>query len=202
MGRGRQGDGVVLRDHSLRIRFTYQGVRHQIGLPLTPNRANANRAKNLLAKIRQEIEWGTFRWENYADEFPSYVSVAKPEPLGPVPLFFEYASTWARTVANTKSTRELYKQTVENFWTHELGDKRLDEIRHDDIATVLAEYREDLSTKTLNNALIPLRRLLDAAVANRLIPSSPAVGIKNLPYQKPTPAPFEGEEVRAILKHM
>jgi integrase len=202
MGRGQPGDGVELRPNSVRIRFTQDGVRHKITLDGEPTRANKIRAQKLVNRIRQEIKLGTFAWDNYATEFPGYDYIPKPEAAAPVPTFSEYGRKWINTVTNTKSTRRLYKQTIENFWGRELGDIKLDELRHDDIATVLADLSEELSSKTLNNALIPLRRMLDAAVANKIIVGSPASSIRNLPYQKPTPDPFEAEEVGAILKHM
>ncbi len=204
MGRGRQGDGVVLLNQSIRIRFSHEGVRHQVVLPLTPSRANTNHAKKLVSKIRQEIRWGTFKWENYASEFPDYrhAPTFELKQKAEAPTFSDYAVTWLSTLTVEEATRELYTQTLTNFWGAELGPERLDKIRRDDIAEIRADRAEELSAKTINNAMIPLRGMFDAAVANGIVESSPATGLKNLRYQKPPPDPFAMREMGKILAHM
>ena len=194
MGRGRQGSGVEIRDQSLRIRFTYQGKRCLERLDLAPTPANVKAATKLAARIRQEIKLGIF---DYASTFPE--SALAPRPI---PSFAEYAKTWIDTLTCTKSTADGYRTTLENFWAEEFAGKRLDEIRHTDVAAAVAKKAKTASAKTTNNLLISLRGLFEAAIADGHIAQSPAAKVHNRKHQRADIDPFEPDEMAAILSRM
>src|SRR5690242_475667 len=66
--RGRKGNGVQLRGSSIRIRFTWRGIRWSERLPgRAPTPVNEKYAKRLAAEINRRIEAGTF---DYGEFFP------------------------------------------------------------------------------------------------------------------------------------
>ncbi|HVT23013.1 MAG TPA: site-specific integrase [Rhizomicrobium sp.] len=194
MGRGRIGSGVEVREHSLRIRFTYQGKRRCERVELEPTPANIKAAIKLAAKIRQEIALGVF---DYAKTFPN-----SAVPKAPVPPFSEYVKTWLATLAHEKSTADGYRTTLENFWAPAFAGKRLDEITHTDVATAIAAKAKTASAKTTNNLLIPLRQLFAAAEADGHVERLPTARVHNRRHQRAEIDPFLPEEMAAILSRM
>ncbi|MGV3679811.1 MAG: Arm DNA-binding domain-containing protein [Acidovorax sp.] len=60
---GREGDGVELRDKSIRVNFTLKGVRQRVTLKMEPTPVNERYAIKLMAKVRRAVDAGTFDWE-------------------------------------------------------------------------------------------------------------------------------------------
>lgn len=202
MGRGRRGTGVDAKGGALRIRFTYKGKRRAEMVALPPTAANLVAAKRLSDRIRQEIALGVF---NYAVTFPDskFAKAQVQTEAETAKTFAEYAPTWLGTLAKAKSTTKGYKNSINNFWVPKLGDKALADIRHTDCATAIAEKASEGATgKTINNLLIPARKLFKAAVADRIIDRSPLSEVENLPHQQPEIDPFMREEMTKILAHM
>jgi len=198
MGRGKHGSGVEVHNGFLRIRFTYNGRRYYESLGLTPNVANRKAAERISGDVRQKIALGVF---DYAAAFPNSknLETAAPQALA----FKDYAPVWLGTLTKAKSTTKGYENAINNFWVPKLGLKALVDIRHTDCATVIAEkVRAGATGKTINNLLIPARRMLKAAVADRHIERSPLEQIENLSHQAPEIDPFRREEMEAILSHM
>ena len=191
MGRGKRGNGVEIRGHSLRVRFTYHGKRCLERLDLPPTPANIKAAVKLAARIRQEIELGVF---DYVATFPG--SAAAPKP---VPSFCEYVKTWLGTLTCEKSTADGYRTTLKNFWAPAFSGKRLDEIKHTDVAAAIAEKAKTASAKTTNNLLISLRGLFEAAIADGHLEQSPAAKVHNRKHQRADIDPFEPDEMMAIM---
>jgi integrase len=197
MGRGKSGSGVDAIGGSLRIRFTYNGRRYCETLPLKPTAANTKAAERIAAEVKQKIALGVF---DYAATFPNSKNVVIAVPKAHT--FADYAPVWLGTLTKAKSTTKGYENAINNFWIPKLGAKALVDIRHTDCATAIAEKAKDATGKTINNLLIPARRLFKAAVADRHIERSPLEQIENLSHQAPEIDPFRREEMDAILAHM
>jgi integrase len=197
MGRGRQGSGVEVHGGKIRIRFTFNGKRCMEALDLKATSPNIKAAVRIASEVRQKIALGVF---DYAASFPNSknIKVTASQPI----TLEQYAPKWLGTLAKAKSTKKGYQNAINNFWVEKLGKKALAEIRHTDCATVIAnKVEEGTSGKTINNLLIPARRLFKAAVADRLIDRSPLAEIENLSHQQPEIDPFTRQEMVSILAH-
>jgi hypothetical protein len=82
MGRKSITGGVIPAGTSrIRFDFSIDGQRFRPTLPWNPNEANLQRARIHLARIKAQIEAGTFC---FADEFPRYRGLHKlPRTLQP-----------------------------------------------------------------------------------------------------------------------
>lgn len=196
MGARGTGSGVTPRAKSIRLRFTWGGQRRHETLDLKPTPANIRAAEKMLATIQFEIAHGTF---NYARHFPNSVVAAAPTSET---TFKAYAETWLKTVTAEFGTQKNYKGAIDKVWVPDLGHRQVGQIKHSDIKAIVAARRDTVSGKTVNNDLIPLRGVFDAAVADGLISVSPARLIKNLKHQSPSPDPFTPDETALILAHL
>jgi integrase len=215
MGRGKFGAGVEIRTTCIRIRFYFEGKRCTETLNLKPTPANIQAAYRLGHEIRQDIDRGIF---DYAATFPeSEYALARKRELEAqekseelarkqeeekIPLFSEYVATWLDTLSCEKATADGYRTQLTNFWIAEFKGKRLDDIKHTDIAKAAAKKAQEVSGKTVNNLLIPLRALFAAAVADDLVEKSPVERVHNRKHQRPPIDPFERDEMEMILKRM
>ncbi len=195
MGRGRPGTGVEPLQTCIRIRFQYQNQRCTERLDLEPTPANIKAAVRLVAKVKGQIAHGTF---DYAETFPN-----SPRALqAPKRLFRDYAKAWLGTLTVQKSTRKGYENAIDYVWIPALGDRPVAEIVYSEIAKVVGEKAETASGKTVNNILIPLRKVFASAKADKMIKDLPTAEVHNLPHQSPEPDPFERGEMEKIVAFM
>ncbi|KQV66586.1 site-specific integrase [Caulobacter sp. Root343] len=188
---GRRATGTVEpRQNCIRLKFTHHGERLVETLDLKPTPANIKAAGTLLARIQAAITAGVYRREDFFET---------PGAPAAELTFGVYAEQWLETLTVDFGTFKHYKGAINNVWTPALGAKVLTRLLPSDIKKVVAARVQEVSGKTVNNDLIPLRGVLDSAVDDGLIPASPAVRIKNQKHQKPVPDPFTVEEMEAIL---
>jgi len=211
MGRGRPGTGVEPLAETIRLSFQWQGKRWRETLGLRPTAANIKAAERLVAQIKQEISAGVF---DYARHFPSGRGAGLVHDGS---TFAAFATQWLETLTIEHSTKKTYTSSIDNVWKPHLGDLKLLDIRRTDIQAIVAKRRNGapaeldaagkeirpavrkVSAKTINNDLIPLRAVFEAAGADDLLEASPAAKIKNLLHQSPQPDPFTIEEREKIL---
>jgi integrase len=191
MGRRATGTVEPLRE-SIRLKFTWLGARRVETLDLKPTPANIKAAERTLAKVISAIEGGVF------DPTVYFPKEGQTDPA----TFKAFAEEWLKTLTGAKSTKRSYRSALNGTWYPEIGEKRLAEIRHSDLAKVVAAKAKTASGKTINNVLIPMREVFRAAVLDDLIAKSPAEGIKNHSHQATPPDPFDHAERDKILAHM
>lgn len=77
-------------------------------------------------------------------------------------------------------SRRAYDRKIRNTYVRILGDKKIDEITQINIQDATNELisDENYATRSVREAIGVLRECLDAAVANRIIVSNPANGVK------------------------
>jgi integrase len=106
----------------------------------------------------------------------------------PVPLFKNFAQGWLETYAEVEckpSTKRSYEQLLRLHVTPRFGNKKLDEIRRDNVKKFLADMSKQTeevgglqvpmySKNTLRLIVCALRTVLNAAVEDGLIESNPA----------------------------
>lgn len=189
---GRKGDGVEIRDGSIRLGFTLEGVRQKHTLmvnnePMAPTPANIKYAKRLGLEIREKIRAGTFSVVEY---FPAS-GVASPTSVG------AQLDAWLETEDIEGSTRSGYESAI-RFWKAAFGDKALRALKLSDILRPVAA-RPDLTGKTKNNYVSVLNQALALAVTDGLLSSNPADKVPRYEHQKEPPDPFTAEERDRII---
>lgn len=194
MGRGPAGTGVEPLKDTIRLRFTYKGKRRYETMNLPPTPANIKAMERHMQQVKEAIRFGTFDYRRY---FPG--SGAAPASSGDT--FAKFADAWLETVVAEASTLRAYKYAVKR-WNDALGEMALKDIVNSDVKKAVSDYAKLVSGKTVNNGLISLRAIFDAAVADEIISKSPMGLVKNLKHQAPKPDPFTVEERDAILAHL
>lgn len=200
---GRAGNGVEIREGSIRLRFTYEGKRLAEtlmlnGKPMLPTAANAKYAHRLAIEIKEKIRHGVFSLVEY---FPASGAGATLTVGGQL-------DNWLAAQRIESSTRDGYASAV-RFWKGAtsdaatlalLGEKPLRALRTGHIMTAIAA-RPELSGKTINNYVQVLREALELAVVDKLLAENPVDSVKRAKYQKPPADPFTREEMDKIIAH-
>lgn len=95
-----------------------------------------------------------------------------------MPTFGDYGDQWLKTYARIEckdSTAEGYDGVVRNYLRPRFATKPLDEIKRDQIKSMIAEMIEaGLSRSTIKNALSVLRGILNQAIEDGIVESNPA----------------------------
>lgn len=190
---GRSGDGVEIRESSIRLSFTLDGVRHRHtlmlnGEPIAPTPANVKYAKRLSVEIREKIRLGVF---SVAEYFPAS-GVASPLTVG------TQLDEWLKTQDIEGSTKSGYESAI-RFWKAAFGDKALRALKLSDILKTVAA-RPDLTGKTKNNYVSVLNQALALAVDDGLIGENPADKVPRYVHQKEPPDPFTADEREQVIR--
>ena len=216
--RARQENGKLFLD------FRYQGdrCREQTALDDTPK--NRKIVEQLLAKIENEIEEGTF---DYAATFPASARAVKyakssataassvtrqtpPRAAGDdtdrTPRVREFAETWFQQMKPEwrPSYQETILVTLNRYLLPKFGNQRVGSITRANLLDFRAELcaierpKGKLSNARINKILGIMRKLLGEA-GDRFDFTNPAIGIKALRKTKTDIQPFSLEEVRRIL---
>jgi len=190
--------GIEVRRRSLRMTFTYRGVRCRETVKLPPTPANIKHVDRWRATILHEIAFGTF---DYSKHFPESGQVGKFRP-GAATLVSQALESWLMAMQKTTaySTWQDYANTVRRHLIPKFGRLRLTELT---TATV-KEWIGGLGCgpKRVNNLLIPLRGVFADAYGDGLIERDPMARVRNLRRNKaPEPDPFSPAEIVEILKN-
>lgn len=196
MGRKRPGTGVEPLKSCIRVRFRWNGRLYRETLQLQPTSANIKAAERLMARVHQEIDLGVF---DYESTFPK--GDAKPD-RNKYAGFKTYAKEWLATLVVEKSTMSDYVSAINNVWSPAFGERQLKSIKPSEIKKVIADRAKQVSGKTINNNVIPLRGIFEMALDDELIDRSPLERIKSQKHQKREPDPFDREETERILTYM
>jgi len=196
MGRGKRGSGVEPLKECIRLRFTYARKRRYETLDLAPTPTNIKAAEKLVARIRQEIALGIF---DYEATFPKGNAEA-PDAEEAWPLgFTTYSEAWLKTAIVAKSTLRSYHEALRTVWQPAFGERDIATIKKSEIKAIIAERIKVCTAKTVNNNLIPIRQVYEAAIDEEILEKSPLANIRNLKHQGPLPDPFDPEEMEIIL---
>lgn len=197
---GRNGSGVrAASDSSIEIGFTYQGRWIRERLKLKPTATNLKKAERFRASVIIAIEQGTF---DYAVSFPDSKRLKLFEDTG-IPLFKTAAEQWLEQTKRTKrsSTHESYILMVNNQFIPAFGDRRMDQLTHQDFFRwVLAR---DLIRRTAINYISVIRAIYQYAWLVWDFDYDPFKG-HELPTefrrQQRRISPFTAQERQAILE--
>jgi len=189
-------DGVELFRKSLRIRFTWNGVRRSETLPYPTTQKGIKAASQLRDQVDNLIKLGLLDDAKYAELFPG-----SPVSLGGVPTFHEYAQLWLDGRNITSGTRNNYKGALNLYWIPPLALVRIDLITTTLLRRIIAAT-EWTSPGVRRNALVKLSTILDAAVAEELIKKNPAKMIDLPKRGRKEINPFSLDEANRIIDHL
>ena len=99
-----------------------------------------------------------------------------------------------------KKTVLGYSADIENHIKPGIGDIFLDEITSRQIRIWIDHI--NLSNKTRNNILIPLRNMFSDAITEGFIKTNPMLHIKSFKINKNEPTPFTPKQVDLIINHL
>jgi integrase len=193
---GRTGNGVEVRDKSIRVGFMWQGQWTRETLKIAPTPANERYAAKLVAQINRAIAAGTFE---YADFFPdSKRAGTTAHNL----QFGDACDTWLKTKGRLATkTLNQYRNALE-VWKGLLGASTpIERLTHGTLAAKIGSYPW-ASAKLLNNYLICLRGVFKLVGREIKGLDNPMTGIENSKHQAPPPDPFTQEEASLILADM
>lgn len=189
-------DGIELFRKSLRIRFTWNGVRRSETLPLPATQKGIKAASQLRNQVDSLIKLGLLDDAKYAELFPgSTVS------LGGVPAFHEYAQLWLDGRVITDGTRNNYKGALNLYWIPPLALVRIDLITTTLLRRIIAAT-EWTSPGVRRNAIVKLSTILESAVTEELIKKNPAKIIDLPKRARKEINPFSQDEANRIIAHL
>jgi integrase len=193
---GRTGDGVEIREASIRLHFTYEGrpckeTLKTDGKPMAPTPANVKYARRLAHEIREKIRHDRF---SYADYFPA----SKTATTGQGATVGDRLDLWLGVQTDKESSTLKGYRVAVNFWKATLGAKPIKALLHSDILTALAT-EPNWTGKTRNNKTSVLRSALALSIRDGVIKSSPIEGLESASHQRPEADPFTIEEAESII---
>lgn len=189
------------------IAFSYMGVECREPMALAHSPSNDKFCERKRATILHEIELGTFK---YRDHFPDSKRAAVFGGGGgardTLKLRLEaYRDRVKKTLE--ASTFDGYRKAIDNVLVPRWGHLRISALRPSDIRDWVSE--QTVTLKRIRNLLIPLRNVLNEAVADGEIEFNPVDRVeldKHVPIEKRTseydPNPYTEEEVRRLLGNL
>lgn len=191
----RKGNGVELREKSIRVNFTHNGNWIRETLDWEPTPANEAKAAKLVARVKAAIKDGSF---TFADHFPNSKNAGK---AGEKKTLKEMGDLWLKTKGRLATkTQDQYRNAV-GVWVRLIGgDRVIDAIKHSELASLVGG-RPWSSAKLLNNYLIVLRGIFKLAGRDMKL-DNPMEGIENSKHQAAAPDPLSVHEMRKILEVM
>lgn len=180
------------RKTSIQVSFTHNGTTRRLtlrsgGVAMKPTPPNIKFAERLIAEVRQKIALGIF---DPAEYFPEEFGSSG----GTVTALL---NDWLKTQRLTPSTLAKYESAA-RFWNGAIGSKPTKLLKPTDIKTAMAS-RPELSGKTLNDYASVLRKALQSAIDDGVLPANPADKVEALPHQPPEPDPFTQAEAEQII---
>jgi integrase len=167
--------GVRERNGRIEIDFYYLGMRCRETLPLEPTPKNLKYAAQLRAAILFEINKGNFDYSKY---FPNSkklsILVPADNPMLCRELFNIQLELYKRRYENGNLSKSSIHNYTKEFRAHLMpyfGNMKVAGVTPQDIRRWL--YAFNHASKTINNALIPLRKAFKTAIDEGIIKTSP-----------------------------
>lgn len=193
--------GITQRGQGWQISFTLPSgkrCREVVRFPLT--RKGEEEAHRFRSMVLYEIDTGTF---DYAERFPRSkqalqlsVNPGRHVTIGVLlrKYLIQHETQLAASTLRDYAIR-TYAHLLPTF-----GHLSLEALTTTHVRDWIAA--SNLSNKSINNVLIPLRQVYREAYEGRLIAENPLDRIRNLPVSNREPAPFTRTEVTLILRHL
>ena len=194
---GRTGNGVEVREKSIRIGFSLAGKFERMTLDIPPTPGNERYAIRLVQQIKTAITNKTFTWAEFFPDSPR----AKDE-AGAKRLFGETVDLYIMSVGQlAANTKDQYKNAA-NFWRTLFGNNTdIETLTHGVLKSRIGGYPW-ASAKHANNNLIALRGIFGLLYHGASAAANPMTGILNSKVVKKQPDPLSTAERDNILSDM
>lgn len=192
--------GVEVHGDSLRIAFTYKGVRCRETLSgLAVNRANIRFASSKRATILHEIATGTFDYRaHFPDSKRAAIFCGTLDKNRTVAAAVEvWLANKEKTTAH--ATFVNYRSKANTHILPKWGRYQVTALTRTEIDTWRNVDLHHLSNKTINEVMIVLRGILRDADLDGVIDRNPADQLDNLKVHRDPPDPFTRAEIDQIL---
>lgn len=189
--------GVSNKRGKCQLSFVYLGERYRpvlSGLSYA-NPADRKAAARMLAAVRREIELGTFYFPKH---FPAHKDAARFRKGHQITVA-DALTDWlkSRRPRVEPTTYYGYEKSALGHLIPALGKYRLSELRTSDVEDWLEGL--DISGKTKNNVLIPLRSVFKLAIRDDKIERDPIAKIAHFSHRAKQPDPLTRPEMEAVL---
>ncbi|MGE4319662.1 MAG: tyrosine-type recombinase/integrase [Deferribacterales bacterium] len=209
MAQQKRKDVAVRRDKDrLLLDFYYQGVRCREYLSVKASKDGQRYAERQAKQLEQQILDNQF---NYADWFPNSkkCSYFMSKPSNTDMTFGDVAEEWLKQIERLHRAEELKYSTLKSYKAGLQCNLRYferREIRHIS-KDMIDEYKynlldSELSKKTINNRLTPLRQVFEFAYEHGYIDHNEMDRVRNFTVELPDIEPFNQLEVNAILEYL
>jgi integrase len=189
------------------VAFSFRRVQCREAVHLAHSTKNDAHCVSLRSEILRKIANGGFRYVDYFPDSPRAVLFGHAAPR--TGLLKDALQAYRDRVKNTfaASTYSATRKAIDNVLVPWCGDKRIAELKPSDIRDWVGT--KAVSLKRIRNLLLPLRAVLDEAVADELIPFNPLDRLKLaklVPAAKRVsdfePDPYTEAEVFTLLERI
>lgn len=185
--------------------FVMDGIRLRPSLPWAPTPANLEKARKLLARIKAQIEAGTF---SFVDTFPNFRALKKlPRGIGARScgeVFDDFLNHEAARVARgdlAPITLRSHRQILNHAWRPQLGALPFLGVPHSMLIKIADSHH--WNKKTYNNAISALRRAFAFGYLDYPGHHNPAddlLGARIGKKDRPRIDPFSIQDAEVLIK--
>ena len=197
MGRKAVGVGPATKT-SIEIAFTFRGRSCRERVKLPPTRDNLAYCRRWRQGIQHEIAAGTFVYRRH---FPHSPRAAWFGERGADGLTVGgLLDRWLAGVSGrlSRAGRMSYESSIRVHLRPRFGATPIDSLSAYQIRQFLSDLQ--ITTKTANNILTPLRQAYRHAFEEGLIEANPLDRVRSASVERRDPDPFTVAEIRAILE--
>lgn len=191
--------GVEIHKGRVRISFKWPKVDGRRVYETTgekPSNAGLDRAAKLRDEVIRAIEFDRF---NYAEYFPDS---PRAQSSGGA-TFYDFAKKFIakKETEISETTVGEYRKVLNYYWLPRFGANSISGIGTGDVQDAIFDLDlGQVTGKTFNNILTPLRGVFSVAVDYGVIKANPCDRIRNKKHQSPPPDPLEVDEMYAVLE--
>ncbi|WP_227591687.1 tyrosine-type recombinase/integrase [Acinetobacter vivianii] len=187
----------------MQINFKWNGKREWFTLDLTDTPANFSKAAKIREDFVTKAKYGILKIEDIeavtVKPIKKSDAAQKTLPASNAPTFAHYAQEYLYNLSDHKhGTKKKYLSILERLWMPLFADMPINTISSQMLRSAV-NGREWSSSKTRNDALIPLRGAFELANDDEIIDKNPCDRLKNQKTQETEPDPFNEIERERIL---
>ena len=186
--------GVEIRSGSIRIRFSWRGIRCSETLPYPPTQAGIQQASRLRDQVGSLDKLGLLDEAKYAELFPESVKATGS-------TFGEYAQIWLDSKNIVAGTRRNYKYALNKWIMPYMATMQFSSITSLFLRKYFTQV-EWVSDQAKINVMTRLSTILEAAVKDGLLSKNPMDNLEPPSKPKKQIDPFTQEEANKIIGAM
>lgn len=196
---GRRKGSIVQVGDSLRLQFYYKGQRFRPTLKglSAKKKTHWKTAEDKLTQIQAEIISGDFNFARHFPEHPKARQFLKGSDITIEAKLSEWIEAKRRSLS--PSTLRSYRSSINHHLNPTFGATYLPDLTIQMVKTWIQTLQIELTNKTINNHMVPLREIYKEAFEEELIDKNPLERIRHPVIEKPEVEPFQPEEMWRII---